>query len=155
MVIIVSSLYILFQLPKHIVYFITMNKPNAFEHATLVYIWFICQLSTWSATCYNPFVYVCMSKTFRYVLMHYIKNSSTLCLNHLCWLFQCICFYNQNSNSMYINYANSKVRWNSIPNKIKTLQTNNEMVNKTLVYELDNYPQWNYALNEENEIKKK
>lgn len=42
-----------------------MNKPDAFEKDTIIYGWLLCQLSAWSATCYNPIVYVWMSRTFR------------------------------------------------------------------------------------------
>ncbi|CAH8603394.1 unnamed protein product [Schistosoma bovis] len=65
MVIIVASLYAISQLPRHIIYLITMNKPDAFEKDTIIYGWLLCQLSAWSATCYNPIVYVWMSRTFR------------------------------------------------------------------------------------------
>ena len=65
MVIIVATLYALSQLPRHIVYLVTLNDANAFQRETMMYIWLFCQLCTWSATCYNPFIYSWMNRTFR------------------------------------------------------------------------------------------
>ncbi|CAI2732051.1 unnamed protein product [Schistosoma spindalis] len=80
MVIIVASLYAISQLPRHIIYLITMNKPDAFEKDTIIYSWLLCQLCAWSATCYNPIVYIWMSRTFRRGLSE-IFNNLCVCLN--------------------------------------------------------------------------
>ncbi|CAH8621808.1 unnamed protein product [Schistosoma rodhaini] len=80
MVIIVASLYAISQLPRHIIYLITMNKPDAFERDTIIYSWLLCQLSAWSATCYNPIVYIWMSRTFRRELSE-IFNNLCFCSN--------------------------------------------------------------------------
>ncbi|CAH8288055.1 unnamed protein product [Schistosoma turkestanicum] len=74
MVIIVASLYAISQLPRHIIYLITMNKPDAFQRDTIIYSWLLCQLSAWSATCYNPIVYIWMSRTFRRGLSEIFNN---------------------------------------------------------------------------------
>ncbi|VDQ03893.1 unnamed protein product [Trichobilharzia regenti] len=82
MVIIVASLYAISQLPRHLIYIITVNKPDAFQRDTIIYTWLLCQLSAWSATCYNPIVYIWMSNTFRRGLFDLFKN--------LCpWIIRC------------------------------------------------------------------
>ncbi|CAH8587076.1 unnamed protein product [Heterobilharzia americana] len=80
MVITVASLYAISQLPRHLIYLITMNKPDAFQRDTIIYTWLLCQLSAWSATCYNPIVYIWMSRTFRSGLFE-VFNNLCFCFN--------------------------------------------------------------------------
>ncbi|TPP62297.1 Neuropeptide Y receptor [Fasciola gigantica] len=65
MVIIVATLYAVSQLPRHLAYLVTVNSPRAFERETMMYIWLVCHFCTWSATCYNPFIYAWMNRAFR------------------------------------------------------------------------------------------
>ncbi|KAF5405722.1 Tachykinin receptor [Paragonimus heterotremus] len=79
MVICVATLYAVSQLPRHIVYLVTMNSPNAFERETMMYVWLFCHLSTWSATGYNPFIYAWMNRAFRRGLLDLLYNIFCFC----------------------------------------------------------------------------
>ncbi|OON23176.1 hypothetical protein X801_00911 [Opisthorchis viverrini] len=78
MVIIVATLYAVSQLPRHVVYLVTLNNADAFRQETMMYIWLFCQLCTWSATCYNPFIYSWMNRTFRRGMVDLLRRA--LCL---------------------------------------------------------------------------
>ncbi|TGZ65848.1 hypothetical protein CRM22_005679 [Opisthorchis felineus] len=78
MVIIVATLYAVSQLPRHVVYLVTLNNADAFRQETMMYTWLFCQLCTWSATCYNPFIYSWMNRTFRRGMVDLLRRA--LCL---------------------------------------------------------------------------
>ncbi|CAL8072653.1 unnamed protein product [Calicophoron daubneyi] len=91
MVIIVATLYAGSQLPRHIIYLVTMKSPNAFERETMMYVWLVCQLCTWSATCYNPFIYAWMNRAFRREILDLIPM---IC----CYCCCCCCCADRGSN---------------------------------------------------------
>ncbi|VEL22422.1 unnamed protein product [Protopolystoma xenopodis] len=65
MVILVASLYAISQLPRHIATLATRYLSEAFYRRWELYVWLACQMLSWSATCYNPFVYAWMNRGFR------------------------------------------------------------------------------------------
>ena len=79
----VAMLYAVSQLPRHIMYLVTMSRPTAFEGTTMLYIWLACQLCTWSATCYNPFIYAWMNQEFRQSMYESFGNILCCCCPQL------------------------------------------------------------------------
>ncbi|VDP74419.1 unnamed protein product [Echinostoma caproni] len=89
MVITVATLYAVSQLPRHVTYLVTVNSPKAFERETMMYVWLVCHFCTWSATCYNLFIYAWMNRAFRrglydliYLIFYWFCCCCSACF---CW----------------------------------------------------------------------
>ncbi|KAK4468725.1 hypothetical protein MN116_007902 [Schistosoma mekongi] len=111
MLITVAFLYAASQLPRHLIYLITMNKPDAFQKDTIIYIWLLCQLSAWSATCYNPIVYIWMRRTFRRGVIDIFHSI-------------CFCLHVHNSVQYTTNHSNKQYSKHQINKHNQHFQSN-------------------------------